>query len=267
MHLKRWITGIIAIPILIYLIGFGPRWLFYVFLLFSSLAGLIEFYRLSLPEFPRTVRSIIYILVFSLFLIFYIKQILFVPVILILLVLAPMTYYVLIYSTTKPDNLADIGKALIGTVYIVLPLSLLILVDTMVPGGKFWVFFLLAVIFSNDTGAFYFGRTLGRHKLHESVSPNKTWEGAIGGLLCSFMAAVIFLKIFPVYKINPCLFILVLFLSVSSQIGDLVESMIKRYYGVKDSGNILPGHGGMLDRIDGLLFSIPVLYLFLLIVK
>ena len=267
MHLKRWITGIIAIPILVYLIGFGPRWIFYAFLLFSSLVCLCEFYRISLPKFPRTVRLIIYFLIVILFIIFYIKQILFALIILILLAFVPMIYYMITYSTQKRDNLSDIGKALIGAVYIAFPLSLLILVDTMVPRGKIWIFFLLVVIFATDTGAFYFGRILGRHKLYEAVSPNKTWEGAIGGLLCSFIAAFVFLKILPIYKINPCIIMLVFFLSVFSQAGDLVESTIKRHYGVKDSGNILPGHGGMLDRIDGLLFSIPVLYLFLLIMK
>lgn len=265
MHLKRWITGIIAIPILIYLIGFGPRWLFYTFLLLSSLAGLIEFFRILLPEFPFALRSIIYALVFLLFFIFSVKQILFMPVILIFLVITPMIYYLFTYSTQKRDSQADMGKALLGVVYIALPLSLLILIDTMVPSGKIWIFFLLAVIFATDTGAFYFGRTLGRHKLYKTVSPNKTWEGAIGGLICSFIAAFIFLKVFHVYDINLSLFILVFFLSALSQAGDLVESMIKRYHGVKDSGNILPGHGGMLDRIDGLLFSIPVIYLFLLL--
>ena len=267
MHLKRWITGIIAIPILVYLIGFGPRWLFYAFLLFSSLAGLVEFYKISLPECPMVIKSIIYILIFLLFFTFYIKQILFAPVILILMALAPMIYYMLSYSTQKQDSLSIIGKMLIGAVYIAFPLSLLILVDTMVPRGKIWIFFLLAVIFATDTGAFYFGRILGRHKLYKSVSPNKTWEGAIGGLICSFIVAFIFIKFLPIYKINPCFLIFVFFLSVFSQVGDLVESMIKRYHGVKDSGNILPGHGGMLDRIDGLLFSIPVLYLFLLLMK
>ena len=267
MHLQRWVTGIIAIPILVYLIGFGPRWLFYIFLLFSSLAGLVEFYKISLPESPMVIRSVIYILIFLLFLTFYIKQILFAPVILILMALVPMMYYMISHSTQRQDSFSIIGKVLIGAVYIAVPLSLLILVDTMVPGGKMWIFFLLAVIFATDTGAFYFGRILGKHKLYKSLSPNKTWEGAVGGLLCSFIVAFIFIKVLPIYRINSCFIILVFFLSVFSQAGDLVESMIKRYHGVKDSGKVLPGHGGMLDRIDGLLFSIPVLYLFLLLKK
>jgi phosphatidate cytidylyltransferase len=133
----------------------------------------------------------------------------------------------------------------------------------MLPNGSYWIFFLLIVTFANDTGAFYFGKSMGRHKLYEAVSPNKTWEGAIGGLLSSLIIAFIFLRIFQLHKLSIYIFILVLIMSIASQLGDLCESMIKRIQGIKDSGNLLPGHGGMLDRIDGLLFSIPVLYFYL----
>jgi phosphatidate cytidylyltransferase len=131
------------------------------------------------------------------------------------------------------------------------------------PNGKLWIFFLLVVSFVNDTGAFYFGRLFGKHKLYEAISPGKTWEGGVGGLLCSVIAALWFLQILRLHPINISIVVLVVFLSIASQIGDLAESMLKRSHGLKDSGRILPGHGGLLDRIDGLLFCIPVLYLFL----
>jgi phosphatidate cytidylyltransferase len=163
-----------------------------------------------------------------------------------------------------PDEqwIADIGRAVLGPIYICLPLAMLILID-MCPQGHIWIFFLLIVIFANDTGAFYSGRLLGKHKLYEAVSPNKTWEGAVGGLVGSLIAALIFLYFFKINELKPSILILVLLLSAMAQIGDLAESMLKRIYGIKDSGKILPGHGGLLDRIDAILFSIPVLYVYI----
>lgn len=119
------------------------------------------------------------------------------------------------------------------------------------------------MVFMSDTGAFYFGRFFGRHKLYPSVSPGKTWEGAVGGLLFSLIPAYGFALFVSLYRWNWRILILTLAISIAGQIGDLAESMLKRNCGVKDSGNILPGHGGILDRIDGLLFAIPLLYLYL----
>jgi phosphatidate cytidylyltransferase len=129
--------------------------------------------------------------------------------------------------------------------------------------GKIWIFFLLSVIFASDTGAFYFGKFLGKHKLYAAISPNKTWEGAVGGLLSSIIVALLFLRILKFHQFSLTIVILALALSIAGQTGDLAESMLKRNHGIKDSGKILPGHGGILDRIDGLLFSIPILYVFL----
>ena len=109
MHFKRWLTGIIAIPILIYLIGFGPRWLFYAFLYLSALAGLIEFYKISINNLPGVIRFIIYLLSFLLFIIFSRKQILFLPIIIFLWALAPLLFHMLTYSKEKSNILADIG--------------------------------------------------------------------------------------------------------------------------------------------------------------
>jgi phosphatidate cytidylyltransferase len=129
------------------------------------------------------------------------------------------------------------------------------------PQGDIWIFFLLSVIFASDTGAFYFGKFFGRKRLHTAVSPGKTWEGAIGGLLCSMVPVYFFHPFLHTGKVS--LFFLAIGLSIIGQIGDLAESLIKRTFDVKDSGKILPGHGGLLDRIDGLIFAVPVLYVFL----
>ena len=154
------------------------------------------------------------------------------------------------------------AKAVFAPVYICLPLCLLVIIDRF-PQGKLWIFFLLSVIFLSDTGAFYFGRTFGKHKLYASVSPGKTWEGAFGGLFCSLLAAFLFPHFLQSFSFTWTLIGLAGGLSIAGQIGDLAESMLKRRYEVKDSGSLLPGHGGLLDRIDGLLFAIPIMYVYL----
>jgi len=264
MHLKRWLTGIIALPILIYLIGFAPRWIFYSLLYFASLTGLMEFYNMTAPELPKSIRFSIYFLTLLLFLAIYLRQTILVPVIIVFWVFVPLTLFMFGAPFPGYQRTTGISQAVMGPVYVGLPLSMLVHIHRFYPnGGHMWIFFLLTIIFANDTGAFYCGRLFGKHKLYKAVSPGKTWEGAVGGLLFSVIAALWFLHILPIHKIDMGIVILVLAVSIASQIGDLGESLLKRNHGVKDSGKILPGHGGILDRIDGLLFSIPILYLYL----
>jgi len=262
MHLKRWITGIIAIPILIALIGPAPGWLFYSLLFLTSLAGLIEFYRMTAPELSRLIRWPGYILLLFLFIAMSLRQILLVIPVVVLLAFVPLTITMLSWLSQTKQCTYDIGLAVLGPVYVGLPLAMLIFID-LFPRGNVWIFFLLAVIFANDTGAFYFGRTFGKHKLYPAISPGKTWEGAIGGLLTSMAVALLFLSLISFKRIDLGIMILVASLSIAAQIGDLAESMLKRSHGIKDSGRILPGHGGILDRIDGLLFAIPVLFVYI----
>ena len=125
--------------------------------------------------------------------------------------------------------------------------------------------FALFIVWATDIGAYLFGRRFGRHKLMPDVSPNKTIEGALGGILSAVVVAALFLVftankgLFP-YPM-PVMLVLTVLFSIVGQFGDLVESSIKRHYGVKDSGNILPGHGGILDRFDSLLFVFPIMHL------
>ncbi|MCC6622725.1 MAG: phosphatidate cytidylyltransferase [Deltaproteobacteria bacterium] len=141
-----------------------------------------------------------------------------------------------------------------GIFYIVLPLFAGL---ELALAPHPWMLYAAAAVFMGDTGAYFAGKALGRHKLHPRVSPNKTWEGAIGGLVGSALGGWLMVVILdlPLTTLSAILFALIG--GAIAQVGDLAESLIKRTFGVKDSGTLLPGHGGLLDRIDGLIFALP----------
>jgi phosphatidate cytidylyltransferase len=156
---------------------------------------------------------------------------------------------------------ARTGLMLFGILYIPLLLTPLALLKRM-PSGVAWIILSLTVTWFADTGAYFTGRAIGRHKLYPAISPGKTVEGAIGGLVFSIGAAVLaHLWYMPEL---PWLdgVLVALPASALGQAGDLVESLVKRAFKVKDSGWILPGHGGLLDRIDAVLFAAPYVYLY-----
>jgi phosphatidate cytidylyltransferase len=140
------------------------------------------------------------------------------------------------------------------------------------PNGASLVAFLLCVVWAGDIAALYIGRTLGRHKLARQISPNKTWEGAVGSVAGSLLAAAGLLGL--EHLLNARLestrlsypedlwywLVLAVVVNIAAQVGDLAESALKRSVNVKDSGTLLPGHGGVLDRIDALLLAAPVLW-------
>ncbi len=155
--------------------------------------------------------------------------------------------------------MAKIGKSAFGLLYVGFLLSHLVLLRKLTL-GLVWCFFLISVIFMGDTGAYYVGKAFGRRRLHRRVSPGKTVEGAIAGLAGSLLGGLAFWSFFiKPFSVVHCA-ILALGMGALGQAGDLCESLIKRSTGVKDSGSILPGHGGILDRIDGLFFAVPFLY-------
>jgi phosphatidate cytidylyltransferase len=129
--------------------------------------------------------------------------------------------------------------------------------------GKYWLVFTMLVVWSSDTFAYFSGKYFGKTLLYETVSPKKTWAGAIGGSLGALLVSVCFAHFFlpdvSVIEIS----VISLTISVASIFGDLCESLMKRAANVKDSGSILPGHGGFLDRFDGVVFALPVMYAFL----
>jgi phosphatidate cytidylyltransferase len=145
--------------------------------------------------------------------------------------------------------------------FIALPLSYLVRLHGYSEIGRLWVLFVLAVVWVGDTAGYFVGRAFGKHKLAPMVSPGKTWEGAAANVLMSIAVGVAFPRWLPYSMLH--LAVCSMIVSIAGQYGDLMESAVKRAAGVKDSGSLLPGHGGMWDRIDALIFAAPVAWVYL----
>lgn len=257
-HMKRLITAFIAVPLLTGIIWFAPFWVLTMVVLVVALRGLYEFYAMLGPRATKTIVLLTYMLTILLFCSLLYKGLFFVAI-LPLFVMFPLAFFLLSNEKNYP-NCTDFAQTIIGPFYICLPLIFFLLIAQL-DQGKIWILFILAVIFAGDTTSFYVGRYLGKHKLTQ-ISPGKTWEGTVGGLLANVLSASIFgLLFFPSLSLISIM-VLGIVIGISGQVGDLAESLLKRISNVKDSGTVLPGHGGILDRIDSLLFAIPVLYLY-----
>jgi phosphatidate cytidylyltransferase len=168
----------------------------------------------------------------------------------------------------KENPLINIAYTSLAIVYITIPFSLMnFLVFPKINNYEYsyqLIFGLFFLIWTFDSGAYFTGSLIGKHKLFKRISPKKTWEGVIGGYIFSIGMSYIMFLIFGTLKIHEWL-IVSFIISTTSIFGDLAESMLKRSFNIKDSGKIMPGHGGILDRIDSSLFSVPVvvIYLFL----
>ncbi len=173
-------------------------------------------------------------------------------------------YFLYRYAKFK-DSYAFFSRLIFGVFYVGFLCSHLLLLSYMENGAQ-WLIIASAVTAFSDTGAYFVGSAIGKHKLCPNISPKKTVEGALGGLLCAVFAAFVSgYLLLP--EVNP-LFLgsVALVLTIAAIVGDLTESIIKRGTNTKDSGTWLRGHGGMLDRIDSLLFAVPVLYVILIFI-
>lgn len=166
----------------------------------------------------------------------------------------------------KESPIKSLAYSMFSQLYITLPLMLMSSIYVKV--SDIFLLLIFVMIWMNDTGAYLVGCTIGRHRLFERISPKKSWEGFWGGLLFSALTALAYFYFInneaPNFANSIVFYIgLGLVVPVFATFGDLVESMFKRSIGVKDSGNLIPGHGGILDRIDSLLFVIPAVYIYL----
>lgn len=167
----------------------------------------------------------------------------------------------------KEKPVENIAVTIFSIIYLAIPLSLanFLVFSKILNGSSYTPKLLIALfvlIWIYDSGAYLFGISIGKHRLFERISPKKSWEGAIGGTLTAILASWFISGFFPEIKIIHWIVISVLIV-LSSTFGDLTESMFKRYFGIKDSGNLLPGHGGVLDRFDSLFFASPVIVVYL----
>lgn len=258
MQLKRWLTALIALPILLLIILKGSKLSFALLILAVSGVAHWEYITMTLPdtEWPQKVLGIgLGLLIIWSFAALNQSW----PVFLLVISLFVYFFFYLLTFEFSPALLPELALSCLGLVYIPFLLGHFIWLRVH-PEGQYWMLWLLLVIFAEDTGAFYLGRWLGVHKLYPAVSPGKTVEGSLGGLVASlavgYGAGRWFLPELP----SLTLLCLALILGLIGQCGDLFVSMIKRKVQVKDTSTILPGHGGLLDRLDSLLFTAPALY-------
>ncbi|MFY9556597.1 MAG: phosphatidate cytidylyltransferase [Blastocatellia bacterium] len=265
--MKRILTAIIALPILLYTVWSSSPYFFVALTAIAAILALSEFYRLASKAGckPLTVPGYAAGLVV-------IASFVFEEPALAVATLTALTIIVLATTVYRPEqiktSLVSVSATVFGVIYVALLSGCLVGVR-MIPaasaGGvshlasKLLTMF-FAIVMMTDTGAYYTGRAIGRHKLAPRVSPGKTIEGSVGGFALAIVTGLVCkLTFFPELPVAHAL-ALGAIIGVIGQIGDLAESMLKRGSNVKDSGNLLPGHGGMLDRVDSILFSAPLLY-------
>jgi phosphatidate cytidylyltransferase len=262
---KRWITALAILPLLIALILSGRPMLFSLALSAAAVIALWEFFRIALsnhtPPVPRFFTWWSYAAGIALVLLASSHGAAAMAAVMAVHCLGVAVLSLLRFSKSQDAPFVAV-KQVFALIYIPFFMSYIALLYS---GGSMegihWIFLLLLIVIAGDTGAYFTGRSLGRRKLCPAVSPKKTIEGAVGGLLCSIIFAVGYKLIFmPAFSLSGT-FLLAAMTGIVGQAGDLFESEFKRVAGVKDSGGLLPGHGGMLDRIDGLLFAAPAAYL------
>lgn len=264
----RTIAGIVYIAVILLGILGGKYFFISVFGLFL-LIGLHEFYRMTEKNTSHAISKVFNMV--SGGLIFLSVYLYLENISAIALPLAAISYLLILFVSSvfinRNDILHAITYSVFGQLYITVPLSMLMLIsyEYQTLSNEYHYAFVLAIfvfIWVNDTAAFLVGSLFGKHKLIERISPKKTVEGFIGGLVFSVLAALALTHFFPDYSL-PFWIGFGIVAALFGTLGDLFESLIKRTYEVKDSGNLIPGHGGILDRIDSLLIAIPAIYIYL----
>ncbi len=264
---KRLLTALIGVPLII-LVLLGSKLMMTLFVMAASLIGLYEYYRAVglLKHKTLCATGCVAAIVIS--------SALTLPasVSLILVYVFIVALFVLMLAENKQGiGMVHIGMLLFGLVYIPYMMSHIIYIRSM-EYGNFYVWLVFVGAFLTDTCAYFVGCLMGRHKLCPTISPKKTIEGAVGGLLgggLSFVAYGAIINCFFTQALGgktlslTMLFVLGLIAALASEIGDLVASSIKRQFGIKDFGDVFPGHGGMLDRCDSIILVAPTIFLFL----
>lgn len=266
---QRAITGIVFVAVLASCILWN-QWSFLALLAFTSVAATHEFYKLIEKAIPGTrlnkPAGMLSAAVIAWGCFTYSSTGSY-PAVFLLII--PLAVYVFIAELYKKSDVPflNISYTLAGPFYAALPFALLSFLAFRGAGYSYHLvlgFFVL--LWTSDTGAYLCGRSFGKHKLFERISPKKTWEGSLGGTILAVLVSIYFAHIYTEISLSDWI-ISALIVVIFGTLGDLVESMLKRSINVKDSGTILPGHGGLLDRFDGLLLSVPMLVFYFEVLK
>lgn len=265
---SRILTALVLFPPVIYLIGWSPNWLFLAAVVATVELSLYEYFQICRNGGVKTFPVIGYVGGAGICLAQTVA--LYLPTNPTLAVLGLFLLLTLSVGLRGPADLKEYlqsgSSTIFGMLYVGFALSCLIPLRFSDPAkGQRLIFLLFLVIWAGDICAYFVGRSLGRHLLAPRVSPKKTVEGAVAGLAGSLLIAGTFARWFWQPADLTTVLLLAGLVALAGQTGDLAESAMKRGAGIKDSGSILPGHGGMLDRIDALLFGAPTLWLALML--
>lgn len=271
----RTLSGVVLLGVVL-AAAFLGKYAYGALLLFILCAGLAEFYKLASaagtePQrdmgmitgfLPFCISFHIFEQLYEGYLVDDVLYALFAPSVILFVSLI----FVVEVFRAKEHPLRNIAATLMGVIYIALPMSLMLFIPLMLGGGEWHpeaFLFYLFIVWGNDVFAYLVGVSIGRHRMCERISPKKSWEGFVGGIVGAMaMGALGNVVVGGGYVLWLGLAAIV---AIGSVLGDLVESMFKREAGVKDSGNIIPGHGGILDRFDALLLSAPFAFVYLVI--
>lgn len=291
--MKRIVTAVVLIPLVLLAVLAAPLWLFLLLAVVVALGAVAEYMAIVRRYELESFRLLTYLYTATVFVLYYAAQhstpSALLAGVLLLMMLAPLL--LLLAAMLSQDLRAALpgaGLCYLALPYIAIPLLLLAVVRETQRGWVF-VLFVCFAVWVGDTAAMYVGRSLGRHKLAPRLSPGKTVEGAVASLACAIVVCCLYGHFVPEIALTLQKFhllrdtqdsllletsyvrmpwswaaVLAAIINVAAQLGDLMESAFKRGAGVKDSGTILPGHGGLLDRIDALLLAMPVAFLLFL---
>ena len=291
--MKRILTALVLIPLVLVAVFRAPLWLFLLLVVVFALGALSEYLTITAADGLEPFRLLAYLHTAALFVIYYgVQRYGSLALLACGLLLLYGSFLMMVSALGREDMKTAIPAAAmseLGVFYIGLPMLLLVMLRES-RRGWVYVLFVFFAVWVGDTAAMYVGKSMGRHKLAPRVSPGKTVEGAVASLLFAVLVCVVFAHYVPeiaaglhrihlLKEVDDSLLagylpygratwwvaaLLAAAINVAAQVGDLIESLFKRGAGVKDSGTILPGHGGLLDRIDALLLALPVAFLLLL---
>jgi phosphatidate cytidylyltransferase len=265
----RVITAAVGVPLIVLAIWFGDPWIT-IFIAAAALAGTYEFYHMADSDTRDPLLYLGLLWTLALVLSPHYRNPDLLPIAITAAILVSLVC--LLFRPSRQQAFHQWAWTIVGALYIGWMLSYWLNLRGL-EDGRNWVYLAMLTTFANDTSAYFIGRARGRHKMAPAISPAKTWEGAIGGLVGAITGAVVIavvLKLISAELGAPFAFrywqiiVLGLLVGVFAQLGDLVESLLKRRTGVKESGNLLPGHGGVLDRFDSLIFVGAVVYYYVI---